>query len=203
MPVKRGSNQLTGGTGDVNPQTYVLQTTPIIVPGATTAPIPGAQSFPLPIPRYPAGNGRSIVFEVLEVEWFMPNFLPNSTSGFSTVLFAALTTDPLAPGVDNNTDPLFTNFFGNPRHISIFGSQKTTLLTTSGAFESESFVRFSDDLTDEAGHGILVATDNIQLHTLAQVQGPDSITTQVTARVSYRLKEVSLTEYIGIVQSQQ
>jgi hypothetical protein len=55
-------------------------------------------------------------------------------------------------------------------------------------------------LTDQAGHGYLVATDNIYLAlrtiTTAQVNS-------FICRITYRFKEVSLAAYVGIVQSQQ
>lgn len=206
MPAKRSSASLTGGTGDVNPQTYILQSEAITITGPVTAPVTSVRTFPLPVPRYPAGNGRSIVFEILEVEWFCPNMTPPATSTMVKSLYAAITTDPIAPIATNLTDPLYSEFFANPRHISIFGSEKTILVNTDGAaIDNEVFVRYVDNLTDQAGHGILVATDSISLHTYAAVigAGSDELRSQVTARIAYRLKEVSLTEYIGIVQSQQ
>lgn len=64
------------------------------------------------------------------------------------------------------------------------------------------------DLTDGAGHGLLVATDNIflsvQTTNIAFVgESADSIVGFVAADLIYRFKEVALAEYIGIVQSQQ
>lgn len=56
------------------------------------------------------------------------------------------------------------------------------------------------DLTDEAGHGYLVATDTITLETNAD---QTAAVNAGFARIRYRWKEVSLTEYIGIVQAQQ
>lgn len=65
------------------------------------------------------------------------------------------------------------------------------------------------DLTDGAGHGVLVATDNIflTLQTAATVVGASATITAATGfgecAILYRFKEVGLAEYIGIVQSQQ
>jgi len=65
------------------------------------------------------------------------------------------------------------------------------------------------DLTDGAGHGILIATDQIfltqqtSLACLTASGTADSITGFVQADLIYRFKEVKLQEYIGIVQSQQ
>lgn len=56
------------------------------------------------------------------------------------------------------------------------------------------------DLTDGSGHGVLIATDKVFL-------GVDTVgfpgAASFNFRMLYRWKAVSLTEYIGIVQSQQ
>jgi hypothetical protein len=64
------------------------------------------------------------------------------------------------------------------------------------------------DLTDGAGHGILIATDNIYLGVNASLSSfnlgdADPIVGGVSANLIYRFKEIGLSEYIGIVQSQQ
>lgn len=61
------------------------------------------------------------------------------------------------------------------------------------------------DLTDGAGHGILVATDSIFFGVLNPAGygagGANSLGAE--ANLLYRWKDVSIEEYIGIVQSQQ
>lgn len=64
------------------------------------------------------------------------------------------------------------------------------------------------DVTDGAGHGILVATDNIFVacnFTVASVFSTtaDTASGAASCNILYRFKEVALAEYIGIVQSQQ
>jgi len=56
------------------------------------------------------------------------------------------------------------------------------------------------DYTDGAGHGMLIATD--QIFVLLQSA---NTTQQNTAecRILYRWKNIGLQEYVGIVQSQQ
>lgn len=68
------------------------------------------------------------------------------------------------------------------------------------------------DLTDGAGHGILIATDNIYLNALvayvdadtsaAYAGAPSFIFAASNCELIYRFKAVTLQEYIGIVQSQ-
>lgn len=62
------------------------------------------------------------------------------------------------------------------------------------------------DLTDGAGHGVLIATDNVWLTAFLNGAVPDIGTTaalNVYADLLYRFKKVTLQEYVGIVQSQQ
>lgn len=59
---------------------------------------------------------------------------------------------------------------------------------------------FTQDLTDQAGHGMLVAADKLFLFAFSD---ETSGTSEVYALIKYRWKNVSLTEYIGIVQSSQ
>jgi len=65
------------------------------------------------------------------------------------------------------------------------------------------------DLTDGAGHGILIATDNVYLAFDVLISSPAGnnisvlVGSYLQADLIYRFKNVSLQEYIGIVQSQQ
>lgn len=62
------------------------------------------------------------------------------------------------------------------------------------------------DLTDGAGHGLLVATDNIWLTCQVGATAPGlaiTVSGLVVLDIFYRFKKVTLQEYIGIVQSQQ
>jgi hypothetical protein len=55
------------------------------------------------------------------------------------------------------------------------------------------------DLTDGAGHGLLIATDNIFMTVYSTNTG---VANEVGCKILYRWKNVSVEEYIGIVQSQ-
>lgn len=97
------------------------------------------------------------------------------------------------------------------RPLSLSG---TTILSADSL--GDHFITFSTDnesvefhdLTDGAGHGILVATDNIYLSVQTSLtayngSSADEIIGFCFADLIYRFKEVKLQEYIGIVQSQQ
>lgn len=190
--MKRGrkGDQLTGGTGDVNPQT--MQLSPV-------AQSVGADSFvvqatPLPIPRYPQQNGKSIVMEILGVYFNLKNFaVPVSASIQYLVCLstnaAVSFTDGLV-GIQNQME--------DPRTVAMM-----RLALRTGAAASDFVIPASQyiDLTDNAGHGFLVATDNVFL--TLNTSNTAANTNSASCKIEYRFKEVTLAEYVGIVQSQQ
>lgn len=221
MPVKRKSSELTGGTGDVNPQTYVL-TAPFHIMNAVAGPPAGNSSmtglqFPLPVPKYPGNNDRAIVAEVLGVQWEILDILtptaPPSTATIdfwlSTALAPVQSPVPLPPGATIAQAELLA--LQDPGAISrIRRSVGLSVLVVGAGADSSTPVLYDfplseyDDLTDQAGHGILVATDNVALNTFISINSNESYSTNgCVATIFYRMKEISLIEYIGIVQSQQ
>jgi hypothetical protein len=90
--------------------------------------------------------------------------------------------------------------FNNP---SVIGYQRT--MVDNGGIPASQWLHdmpLEQTLGDGSGHGILVATDQIFLH-VAFSGIVNSAANQVQGRILYRWKDVSLEEYIGIVQSQQ
>lgn len=166
---------LTGGTGDVNPQFITFD---VVQTGndATTS-----EQIQLPIDRMSQRGGRAQIVEVLKV-FFQVDFheegdtiqsLYLSTSSFGTT----------------NTN------WAEPRVFAAYIQDKR--LTTSGTFLTEG--PFCMDLTDGAGHGYLIATDSIY----AQLSSTGtSAANNVRIKILYRWKNVGLSEYIGVVQSQ-
>jgi hypothetical protein len=180
---KRGRSELTGGSGDVNPQEFTAH---VIQGGADAAAQVAVQ---LPIPRLPTKPGRNLVMEFLWITyyWLNPAFPGAGTVGN---LIANVTTNGTAPGTQANA-------LLDPKIISVWKRSSATF-TAVGVADSGSY--FEDDLTDQAGHGILVATDTIFFNVFSILTANAN---DVGFRVGYRWKDVSLTEYIGIVQSQQ
>ena len=186
MSRKRGGDgSLTGGSGDVNPQylnSLVTQT------GADTFT---QVTIPVPVPRFSQRGERATVMEVLQVTWNHSPFT-SAAAGFTVeAIRAALTTKSFAaaPVLSEGT---------------CFWMQEDVLygaFTAAGsAFAVDPDKISTDQLDDGAGHGILVATDNIYL-SLASAATAQANTAWI--KILYRFKEVSLSEYIGIVQSQQ
>ena len=180
MSKRSRGDTLTGGTRDVNPQLLVIQC------AQTGADASTITASPLPIPRYPQQNGKQIVMEILSADYYLPPNVVQANNG----IVAILTTNPTVPASIpiGFADPRALDF--QERYLDVQSSVGITLVP----------VTFHHDFTDEAGHGLLVATDNIYLACLSSTTG---LTNTIFARLSYRFKEVTLAEYIGIVQSQQ
>lgn len=174
MASRRG---LTGGTNDVNPQWFKIQTTQSGADTTTTS------SFPLPVPRL-ASPSSPTVFEILAVYWFLHG------AGWAEVdsqVTAALTTKSFGTtAVAFNEGTLIDRV-----------REKFSLTTSGSTIQIEPIIH---ELDDGAGHGILVATDNIFLQVSSATSSLSNI---VDCWIKYRLKRVALSEYIGIVQSQQ
>jgi len=171
------TKELTGGTGDVNPQVLNFVVTQSAADTNTTG------EAPLPVPRgFSPKKGKALVLEVLRVVYEVANIV---TPGGQVAISATISTTGAAVSV---TDPEVFSFF------DIDGLFATAV--GFGYFQR----RFTDTLHDGAGHGFLVATDNLFL-TVSSAN--TSAANRVVAKVFYRFKEVSLAEYIGIVQGQQ
>lgn len=178
MSKRKRGDSLTGGTGDISPQLMSTSFTQSGADATTTT------QFVLPQERLASSTHPSII-EVLKVFYSFGNF----NNQVETDNDVRLTLSTKSFGTTATS-------FENPSIFSEFN--RTVRITTSGAWiQYEPFVQ---DLTDGAGHGVLVATDNIfgQLSSNAT-----SNTNTVRVKILYRFKRVSLAEYVGIVQSQQ
>lgn len=185
---KRNYGGLTGGTGDVNQQTYTIQASAATTVGSAIT------QFPVPVPKFSSGIDKAIVMELLGVQWDLT--LPPSPTVVSLDLESLnvnLTTNPTHQTVVNT-------MLQDPRSLSTFRRQwgNIGIPVTSVEWDLSEY----DDLTDQAGHGILVAADNVYLDVISTATGYVQAG-NIVARLFYRMKEVKLVEYIGIVQSQQ
>jgi hypothetical protein len=181
----RGDGSLSGGTGDVNPQWLVFNGNLQSAPNTFTEDV-----INTPISRFPQGKGKSVVLEILKVQFDVP--APDINGGAGGTLFTTicqLTTNSqngiIASGV---------------QIIAYKQGYNRGAFTAAGTYESSQDGTWLIDLTDGAGHGILVATDQMYF-------GVNTVNFNAAAtfrcRMLYRFKLVSLEEYIGIVQSQQ
>ncbi len=182
--MKRGrKDQLTGGTGDVNPQILT------VVANQTGNDVSTVVQQPLPIPRYPTSVGRNLVMEFLAIDYYQLNQTINPAN--NNVNLLCVTTSPaIAPNLSAALQ--------DPRLLDAWLKMITAPAVVADTYDikAENY----QDLTDKAGHGILVAADNLYFGVYSAAT---AATNAYVLKLWYRWKEVSLTEYIGIVQSQQ
>lgn len=140
-----------------------------------------------PINRLPRSGGKVTIMEVLKI-WFTT---PNPPTPGGAALNAHLV---LWCGTNTNASSIADA--GNLAQCIKYYQVPTAALSGSMTIEDRVW---SIDLTDGAGHGVLVATDTIYVGGI----GVAGLWTGAGFRMLYRFKTVSLEEYIGIVQSQQ
>lgn len=183
-------DDLTGGTKDVNPQ---------FLSGALTLSAANtATELTLGTPIVRVGQGasssRSVIMEILKLWVDYPSLDADAAAATDrTMRFSVSTTS------SGGTPAVLS--LDNPRVLIAVQTQLRNAFTAAGTGMLEnSFQPQEIDFTDGAGHGVLVATDNIfiQATTLGQAAA-----STFRFKFLYRFKEVSLVEYIGIVQSQQ
>ena len=184
---KSSGGSVTGGTGDVKPQQLTFQGA-VVTTGEYTV-----ERIQLPISRYSHKTGRANIIEILKVYWYpqMANFADTSW-----LVMGYLTTGTQRVTANTLTAATFQDDMGDPRTFA--GVYLNQTITTSGVNSQEYPLRV--DLTDNNGNGLLVATDD-----LIVVTGGVGLATagRTTCKILYRIVGVALTEYIGIVQSQQ
>lgn len=179
---RRGGDTLTGGSRDVNPQNMV---SPVITQLVADTPIQVQQ--PLPIPRLPTKQGKNLVIELLGATFYIT--AAGLQAGNNT-FYMNVSTNQQVPALPQD---------GIRDSKTLVDCLKYLFLFTNvglSEFPAETYI----DLTDNAGHGLLVATDNIYFNLLTT---NTNTTNSCVIRLEYRWKEVDLVEYIGIVQSQQ
>lgn len=182
-------DELTGGTMDVNPQ-YLHGTVTMSAANTTTTVALGT-----PIVRVgPQTDGNAVIMEVLKCYADMTVVDTDNaaaTTRTHTISFATTNFGATAP----------TAGFAEPRVFAQMQRQVRNAFTAAGSGMLDQLDDVAVyDCTDGAGHGILIATDNIF------VQGSSANFNAAVAfpfKILYRFKRVSLVEYIGIVQSQQ
>lgn len=181
--MKRGRDTLTGGSGDVNPQQMVFTVT------QTGNDVTTIGALQMPIPRLPTKPGKNLVIELLEVEYYWHGGVAGA-AGVTIDMAASVTTNPVVPANE-------LELVQDVRKLSWI-AQRTVDVTATGIVDIEN--RYTDDLTDRAGHGFLVATDRLYFNVFSTNTGQANT---IVFSLMYRFKEVALVEYIGIVQSQQ
>lgn len=184
---KRGRNSLTGGTGDVNPQFMSGS----ITQAATNIQLTNAYVSPIAKGIF-SSKGRATVMEVLKI---FVQFSPYQDLGAGHATYARRigfgTKEKDAGAVINCSVPDLFLFWED----NLMGA-----FTALGSVTEQIKNCYVLDLSDGQGHGILVAGDYIYV-TFGTTAFP--AVSNAFWKIMYRFKNVALTEYIGIVQSQQ
>ena len=185
---RTSGGSVTGGTGDVKPQILTLDS-------GTAAALSDytVNRIALPVPRFGAMKTKATIFEILYVDWYMGI---EDLADHENTKFAYLTTSTTRQSGDTASFPSAATDVTDPKTFAFVLRDQT--LETSGASEVAMPVRIN--LTDNNGNGHLVATDQLSI-VFADVAG--SIVASAVAKVGYRLVNVGIQEYVGIVQSQQ
>jgi len=187
MSKRRRTDGLTGGTGDIKPQ-YLTATT-----GTAAINTYGTIAITLPVPRFGAQKNKSTITELLSVDWYIGigDLGDNNNTAFAWLS----TKENRADGVTSDETTLAVDL-NDPTNFA-FAIKQMSLLT-SGL--GSTLFPIHIDLTDGNGNGFLIATDRLQI-TMGNISG--TATSQSIAKIKYRLVNVGLPEYIGIIQSQQ
>jgi len=167
--------ELTGGSRDTNPQ-FISGTITESANDTTTS-----LAVPLPIDRLRNKGDLIGVVEILKVyvAFRQTNVFGSYRIIFSTKNFGTTAT-----------------FFNDPTVFAMYAVNDNSFSDISRHFFN---LPFTLDVTDAAGHGVLVATDQFFVQLTSTTSGS---TMQSDFKILYRYKDVSITEYVGIVQSQ-
>lgn len=176
---------LTGGTGDVNPQWLTGTFT------QTAADTTSSNPITLPIQRLPQQGGA----QVMEVLKIMYNHTP-----FPAIAAVGESLDLISAFFSTSNFGTTAVTIAEPRVFDGFNRAQRGAFTAGGTYAYVDTTTIIHDLMDGAGHGLLIATDQIFI----QIQSTGTgVANTVQFKILYRMKNVSLQEYIGIVQSQQ
>jgi len=144
----------------------------LITPGGADTTF--SAEIPLPVQRLNNKN-RSMVMEILKLQFEI------GTDATTSHVHYGISTSKLTQ--QSGVKPNITN-------PSIIFMERTKYAASQAA-------SLIVETTDGAGHGILVGADKIYLF----YNTPTATTITARVRIWYRWKNVSLTEYIGIVQA--
>ncbi len=185
---RTSGGSVTGGTGDVKPQILTICSG---IAGAINDY--AVRQVALPVPRFGTLKNKATIIEFLSLSWYLA---PEDMADTSNQAIGFLTTSSARSDGDTITvnsigqdiiDPLTFGMVVENRLLAVDGTAATQMPITY-------------DLTDKNGNGILIATDKIFV-VGGSVGGTNA--GNYTCKALYRLVNVGITEYVGIVQAQQ
>lgn len=182
-PAKRANGSRTGGTGDVKPQYLTVRSS------VSAAADYGINQFSLPVPRFGSQQGRTTVVEILSLDWYIGM---EDQADASDLKWAYLTTATARTQAETSTLVTCVEDCADPLTFGL------VMMSVAGNAQDVRPVHY--DLTDNNGNGMVVATDKLFI-----VHGDAGGTANSSSicKIKYRLVNIGMKEYIGIVQSQQ
>lgn len=185
----KGGANLSRGSGDIKPQVITFDT-------GLAAAVDDYRinTLALPVPRFGTTKKKATIFEILWVDWYLSI---ENQADTSTAEIGFLTTDPVRSNGDTTSIASFAEDVADTRTLA--PCLRFSDITTSGATRSSYPKRIP--LTDSAGNGVLIATDKLTI--CCGGIGNTTSASRAIAKVGYRLSNVGIEEYVGIVQSQQ
>lgn len=187
MKRSRVGDTLTGGTKDVNPNWYKILATQSGNDATTTF------TAPLPITRVPQSKKATII-EVLKIRYiFDAENLMNSGTAAQTQKYITVNVSTKNFGTVGAT-------VNDGTLVDTWQLWCASAFTNAGSYSMLAPSWIETDLSDGAGHGILLATDNIYVQVISTAT---NMVNTVACWLYYRFKTVPLEEYVYIVQSQQ
>ena len=178
----------TGGTGDLKPQILTIDIALNAIDDITVG------SVTLPAIRFGPTQTKATITEILKV-WFYNNMQDQAdTTTFNGSVLATTNLGRITG--TTATTATYAADVANTRAVA--SAAWAQVLSTNGGFV-QAFPQVVD-LTDQNGNGVLVAVDELFL-VGSNVGGTTA--GRFTAKILYRLVNVGVTEYVGILQSQQ
>ena len=185
---RTSGGSVTGGTGDIKPQYFTLNT------GLAAAVDDYViNQVALPVPRFGTMKTKATIMEILTLDWYLAI---EDTADVARTNWGFLTTQTSRTDGQTST---FATAVGDVSDPLVFGMVFHTLASTAaGVINYEWPIHV--DMTDQNGNGFLVATDRLFIvgANIAGTAGGSYI-----CKMKYRLVNVGITEYVGIVQGQQ
>lgn len=179
-------DDLTGGTGDINPQfmnVFAIQTG---VDAAETV------EYTLPKPVVGTSKTHATIIEVLKVFFQVSTLSIRKQNNASDLSIFLGTKDPgVSPYARDSS--CFAYYQMDMREVWVAGAGESI---DAVAYKEEPHIF---DCTDGSGHGILIASDTI----FCTVDSSNTnLMNSGSAKILYRYKTVGLLEYVGIAQGQ-
>jgi len=190
-----------GTNKDVNPQ-FLTSSVKTDIPVVGDITSSGTTVITLPVSRLTA-SGQTVVqcFEILKIYgWFTDDYkLANVDGGTAYNIQAFITSSGsyLQPDQGNMTRDPRTIYY---QSLSVQPTEDAGSVVTAPVYRYNGASQGMMDYTDGDGNGILIGVDTLYLYVFSQETGGSD---DFCVRILYRFRQVALSEYLGIVQSQQ